>query len=161
MSRIIRGTSSAGSRVIKAGDQSTNAEAMKVLIEAKASRDRVADDLQGQVQRLAIGVANKILGEELALNPARIADVVAEAIDRVKRAKELVVVVHPADAELVRAKADTISARADRPAPFEIETDPNLKRGDCILRSSLGEVDARIETQLAAFESALAASSRT
>lgn len=158
---MFEGKSVEGSRIVRAGELTAEARAIKLLIEAQAARERATVDLAGQLQTLVVEVAKRVIGDELAERPARVAHVVSEAIKKVKRARELVVVLNPADVGIVRAEAESIGARGGRPLPFEVEEDEALARGDCVVRSNLGDIDARIETQLLAFEAALRAASRT
>jgi flagellar biosynthesis/type III secretory pathway protein FliH len=56
----------------------------------------------------------------------------------------------------VSLEGDRVTFRYDRRAVLEIAGDPAIARGGCVVEFDGGEVDARIETQLAAFAAALA-----
>lgn len=63
----------------------------------------------------------------------------------------------PADEAAVREALAAMIASAPGGVSFlDVSADPRMKRGDCILESELGVVDAGLETQLKAIENALA-----
>ncbi len=83
---------------------------------------------------------------ELALAPERVRDIARDLLDRVRRARELRVQVAAADADRVRPLL---------PERAILEVSDALEPGDVILRTEVGELDARVEVQLAALERAL------
>ena len=131
------------------------AEAAALLAEAAAIRDRALAGAERETARLAIAVAQRILGEELALAPERITAMVADVLGRARRAADVTVTVHPEDAATLRQMQSELLERAGRPARFAIVEDAALTRGGCTVKTELGELDARIEVQLEALARAL------
>jgi type III secretion system HrpE/YscL family protein len=131
------------------------ADAAALLAEAAAIRDRTLAETERETARIAIAVAQRILGEELTLAPERIAAMVAEVLGRARRAADVTVTVHPDDAKTLRRMQDQLLERAGRPARFAIVEDPAITRGGCTVKTDLGELDARIEVQLEALARAL------
>lgn len=160
MTRIVRGVSSLGSRVVRARALAKDGEATKALIEAHAIRTHALDDLSTTVRELATGIARRIVGQELSLRPEAIASIAEEAISKVRRANSLLVRVHPDDAKIVREMEERILAGARSTTPLTIESDTSLARGDCVVESNLGTLNARVEAQLEQFGRALELASR-
>ncbi len=51
---------------------------------------------------------------------------------------------------------NSLDAQREGPArALRLESDPTLERGDCVLESDVGTIDARIETRIAALARAL------
>ena len=76
---------------------------------------------------LAIAVARKVLGRELAAGGA-VAALAANALAEVRARREVAVHVHPADAAELRAAHGTLAALLVH-APLELREDPALERG--------------------------------
>jgi flagellar assembly protein FliH len=99
--------------------------------------------------------ARKIVGAELKLNPDVVVNVVDAAIKSVITREEII----------IRLSADDYAhLKEHRPDFFEtlnlfrkcrIEAGPSIGRGGCVIESSHGEVDARIEAALDALDASL------
>ena len=123
------------------------AEAANLLLEAARARDRVLTEAERDTKTLALAIAKRVIGEDIQLAPARIEQIVGELLGRARRAREVVVRVHPDDAEAL--------AGATLPPSVRVAVDESLTRGGCVVHSELGELDARVEVQLAAIAHAL------
>jgi len=134
------------------GLEAGRAEVAALLTRAAALRDRSLEDAERETAELALAVARRVIGEELRIAPDHVRSIVREVLGRARRAREVVVTVHPEDAETLRS----MQAEADG-ARFEVREDPSLTRGGCVVRTDLGELDARVEVQLDALARALGA----
>jgi flagellar assembly protein FliH len=78
------------------------------------------------------------------MHPERIAQAVRQAVAALPAAtRELRVRLHPDDLALLR--------ELDAAEPhWQLQADPSLERGDCVLESERSRLDARVETRLAA-----------
>jgi len=128
------------------GEAEGRAEAAALLARAEARRHALLTEAEGALGTLAVEAARKVVRAELTLAPERVADIARDLLDRVRRARELRVQVGPTDAERVRALL---------PAHATLEVVDTLTAGDVILVTEVGELDARIDVQLAALERAL------
>ena len=90
-----------------------------------------------------------LLDEELVLKPGHIRSVVERELTRVRRARAVRLHVHPQDAALLDQCAAYVQ-RLELRGVLEVIEDDSLTRGGCLVHSNLGEVDARLETRLAA-----------
>lgn len=132
------------------GLQRGRAEAAAILAHAQVARDGALAAAEREMAELAIAVARRILVEELKMNPERIVDIVRDVLTRARRAQRVEIRVNPADAPTLRDAAEDAIGRA-----FRVEEDAAIERGGCIVRSELGELDARIDVQLSALARAL------
>ncbi len=102
--------------------------------------------LADTLARTAVQLAAQVLRHELAQNPALVAQVASEAAHAIMlSARHVVVHVHPQDLPLVAEGADeALAARGAR-----LVADPALARGDVLVESDVGHIDARIATRWA------------
>ncbi len=126
---------------------SGRAEVAALLIDAEQALARARAEAEPALARLAVGAAERLLRAELSLRPERVRELVAEVLDRARRAARLRLYAHPADVPLLR----TAPALAGLP----IEEDPTLEPGDCVVESDLGRLDGRLSVRVAALQAAL------
>jgi flagellar biosynthesis/type III secretory pathway protein FliH len=157
------------------------AELAADLVRLAQERDRQLAALEPQAIQLALLAARRIIGEELAARPERVAELVAPLLARVRSARQVTLRVHPDDQPLLESGLGGTApalrggaalggtapalrggaalaepcAGAELSGGVRIEADPALGRGDCIVVSDAGVLDARIEVQLQALARAL------
>ncbi|MFW5876886.1 MAG: type III secretion system stator protein SctL [Myxococcota bacterium] len=133
----------------EAGLREGQARAATLVTRASEIRDRMLTDAEGQVTKLALAVARRLVGAAAASDPSLVRGLVEQALARTRRARTLELRVHPDDAPQVRELVD------GRPREISVEADASIERGGCVLHTDVGDVDARLEVQLAAIERAL------
>ncbi|WP_305043686.1 FliH/SctL family protein [Geoalkalibacter sp.] len=99
--------------------------------------------------RLVMAVAEQVIGAEIAVRPEFIQDTLARAMQHVLKADEYQIRVHPADLAVVMEHKPLFLAGQSGHGNIRIEADESISRGGCVVESSLGQVDATIESQLA------------
>lgn len=121
------------------------AEFAAVATERSAALDRARED----VLSLARILAERLVGEALAVAPARIATLLEEAVAEARGARQLRIEACPEDATTVAALLGELDASA-----VAVEA-PDLTRGSLRVRTELGNVDARLEVRLDRLTNAL------
>lgn len=147
MARVIRG----GARVIRAAgrDDATRAT-LAAMVELSRERSRLRDEATKEIGTLALEVAARVVGEQVAIDPALLDRIVLRALTRARHDTSVRLVLHPDDRALVEARL------GDRlPPEVTLVDDPAQTRGGCLVRGTLLTVDARIETALAAIARAM------
>jgi flagellar biosynthesis/type III secretory pathway protein FliH len=109
---------------------------------------RAADSVERHAVDLAIQVAEKVVAGALEVGPERVLDVVRGALHAIVERERVVVLVNPDDLELVRASADDLAGSLGGMEALEIQQERRVPRGGALLRTAVGEVDARISTKL-------------
>jgi flagellar assembly protein FliH len=125
-----------------------------VAADIDRAREKVMEALAPRLADVAVRVAGIVAAGEIRQDPGRIRAIVHEALQAVREDDRITVRLHPADlaslspaqAELERACGVQLVLRADR----------SLVRGSCLIDTSRGLVDARLDSKLAALHSALA-----
>jgi flagellar biosynthesis/type III secretory pathway protein FliH len=113
----------------------------------QAARADVSATVEQHAVELAIAIAERIVGAALDVRPELVCDVVASALRRVVERDRLAIDVNPEDVPLVRAWLESQSEIAV--STVEVRGERRVPRGGCVVRTSEGEVDARVGEQLA------------
>ena len=131
------------------------ARAGATLVAAAAARDRRLAGAEREVVALALDVARKVLGRELAQDPGAVADLAAQALAVARDRREVTLRVNPEDADAIRAAAGRLGALLARAPGLDVREDPAVERGGAVVETEAGRVDARVEAQLAALARAI------
>ena len=119
------------------------AELAAAWLEVEAARQAALEGAHESVAELALAVAGHLVHDAIEAEPGRVRALVDDALSRVRRARAVKVRVHPEDAPAL----GEIDA--------ELVPDDTLGRGDCVVESDLGEIDARLSVRLEALRRAL------
>ena len=131
------------------------ARAGATLVAAAAARDRRLAGAEREVVALALDVARKVLGRELAQDRSAVADLAAQALAVARDRREVTLRVNPEDADAIRAAAGRLGALLARAPGLDVREDPTVERGGAVVETEAGRVDARVEAQLAALARAI------
>ena len=138
------------------GLESALAELNHVLLEAHERRDAALSGAERDVLRLAVKLAEKIIGREIERDDSALADIVSAALRHARQQESLTVRVNPADLPRVQAHRDRIDPLG-RARFVDLVADPSVGPGGCVIEGESGTVDARLDTQLRVLERALLA----
>jgi len=123
--------------------------------------DRPFEQLDQQVEdeivALVINMVRQLIRREVKLDPGQIVGVVREALGVLPvSARNIRVVLHPEDAELVR-EAYTLG---DHDQKWQIVEDPVIQRGGCRIHTDTSQVDATLDSRLSSLIAPLLAGER-
>jgi flagellar assembly protein FliH len=117
---------------------------LNLLNNPLAEMDKEVED---QLVSLSTVIAKHLIRRELKTDPGQIVAVVKESISNLPVASRNVrVYLHPEDAELLK---ETLRLHEGE-STWTIEEDPMLSRGGCKIISENSQIDATVETRLAA-----------
>ena len=121
--------------------------ALKALI---AGMNEVMQDfeqsLANDVLSMSLELAKLIIRQSLRVKPEAVVAVVREAVESLPGVSDqTVLLVHPADAVLIRMVAENDRALGE--LPWKIVEDEHIERGGCRLETPTTEVDATLETR--------------
>jgi type III secretion system HrpE/YscL family protein len=139
----------------RAGVEEGRAEAGAALARAAEVRQRRLLEVEEELAAVALEVARKILGEELAARPEAVAVLARRALEPVRGRREVALRVHPEDGPRVRAELPRLSALLERAPGLCLREDAAVGRGGVVVETEAGRVDARVEAQLALLEQSL------
>ena len=121
------------------------AAAAEQLDEHKAA---VAAELERRAVDLGLALAAKVLAGALEAEPERVVESVRGALRGLVERERIIVLVNPDDMELVRGAMDEVRASLGGIEHCEVQAERRVGRGGCIVRTPVGDVDARVETKL-------------
>lgn len=138
------------------GLESALAELNQILLEAHERRDSALAGAERDVLRLAVKLAEKIIGREIEREDAALADIVSAALRHARQQEALTVRVNPADLPRIQAHRERLDP-SGRARFIDLVADPRVGHGGCVIEGESGTVDARLDTQLRVLERALLA----
>jgi type III secretion protein L len=112
------------------------------------------NDLLKQILPLALKAAKKIVGEQLALNPETIVEIVIQALSPVTQNHRFNICVNKADKEILEAEKHKIKAILEQLKVLTLQERNEIAPGGCIIETESGIINATIESQWRALESA-------
>lgn len=119
-----------------------------VVGEALELRKRQAELSRNVLDRsvdFATILAERVLGEELALSPDRVRALARQVIEEAAGARHAIIVAHPRDASELRAGLGSLGSLLDS---IGIEDDASLSRGHIRVETELGVIEADLRGQL-------------
>lgn len=134
-----------------------NAESVALLARARASALEAEPLDVERVSSLAAEIARVILGREASSGPEVLRDVARAALARVRRARHVLLRVHPEDLAYARAMIAGGLPGGVAPDWCEVDPDDSVERGGLVVECELGTVDARLAHQVEALRRAFLA----
>ncbi|MBI1790238.1 MAG: type III secretion system stator protein SctL [Acidobacteria bacterium] len=122
---------------------------------AYAAHEKMLQDSEPELVKLALRIAKKIVGDQLLSDPETIVGIVREALKSVGREKSLTIRVHPEHLPVLRARIADLQEAVGASREIQIVESGLVARGGCIVESELGKIDAQLETQLKCLEDLL------
>jgi len=140
----------------EAGKQEGMEQAGALLFAARAQIERDLHGAKDAAIVLARRMAERIVGRAIELSPALLGEIVAEALHASRARRGAVVVrVHPEDLAVIERERPRWAARVAAGVDVRVVADPAIGRHGCVVETSVGRLDARLDTQLDALEKAL------
>jgi len=116
--------------------------------EIAALRVQTAQAVEADAVEFALALAGKVLAGAVQARPELVVEVVQGALRRISDRRSITVLVNPADVEAVRAAIGQLTAQGSGVEVCDVQADARVHAGSAIVRTSEGEVDASVPTQL-------------
>ncbi|MBI2267008.1 MAG: hypothetical protein HYU64_17910 [Armatimonadetes bacterium] len=100
-----------------------------------------------EILELAVEIAEKVVRAELTVNKEVVHSVVKAALRKASNKENMVIRVSPSDLRNVLKHKEEL-AILENLDHFNILEDPRITEGGCLISTSAGEIDGRVETQL-------------
>lgn len=120
----------------------------EALVQVEAERDRVAAEVEEAAVGLGLQIADKALTAAVTAHPDRVVDVVRGALRCLVERERVTILVHPDDLELIREAADGLVRQLGGIEHIDVQEERRVARGGAMVRSTAGEIDARLQTKL-------------
>lgn len=136
----------------RASLEQSNFQAALLLARAEERAARIVEEARQELTTLAVRMAEKILAQELRLHPEAVCSIAEQCLATWPDARNLRLRVSPEDLPLLQAALPRLGRAGAR---LQLQADASIGRGGCLLQTELGEVDGRLEVQLARLAEAL------
>lgn len=123
-------------------------EARNVLQEAYRARDVIIQEAEPFLVELSCSIAEKIVDKQLTVEPQFAMDLIRKNLARKREQGLISLCVSPSQFAFVNAAREELTLAVDSQAELQILPDSTVKDHGCVIRSSFGSIDARIDTQL-------------
>lgn len=136
-----------------AGRDAAAAEAIEMLAELRVQSAQWAKSVEAEMVEAVLRAVSKVIGEidEIEL----VQRVSAAALSELRDVGRVALHVSPEDEAAVRRDIAVLEQAFPSVEIADVVADPQVGRGGAILRSAIGAIDARIETQLDGLRRAL------
>ncbi len=112
------------------------------------------EDVQKKILPLSLKAARKIIGEELRLHPDRIVDIVLTSLKPVTQHRKIVIYLNKADLPMIEESKSKIKKIFEHLESFSIQERGDIEPGGCMIETEAGIINAQLENQWRALESA-------
>ncbi|MGE5397839.1 MAG: FliH/SctL family protein [Chitinophagales bacterium] len=130
-------------------------ESEALIEEAMVQRLDIIRSSEEIILRLAMAIAKKIIEKEIKQNPDIIISLIRDAVDLLKDAETIKILVNPKDFELLLNEQNKIANQEKVNARINIQSDTRISAGGFIVESEIGTTDARLETRIDNVENVL------
>lgn len=130
-------------------------QAQQVLEDAYQEKQNTFREAEPFLVQLSVEIAKKILREELSVHPEKSVSIVKEALSRVLDVEKLTIGVHPEYFPVIQQQKMELGKFLNGEAELVILPDYSVPEGGCLIRSSFGTIDAKLDTQLEEIKHAL------
>lgn len=124
--------------------------------QARSAIARLAQQQRADAMDLAVVLAERLVRRQLEIDAGVLTEMVAEVLRHAEGAAQILLRVHPQDAEKLRARLDELVALVGTDQ-LTIHEDLGVDRGGCVVETPLLQLDGQVQTQLRALARALRA----
>lgn len=130
-------------------------ESRDIFIQAIKQRHLMLASAEPELARLAVKVAEKLLGQELAQNPEAILGVVRQALSGIGDREQVTIRVNPVDYDKVVEHRSSFEKMIEGLKKFDVVADAAIDAGGSSIETNLGNIDARLNTRVSALTAGL------
>ena len=130
-------------------------EAKALLEDAYRMKEQIIQEAEPFLVELSVAIAGKIVDRELERSPEWVIELIRKSLARRREQGVITLCVAPDQLKFVLAARDELEMAVDSQAELQIVPDPSVTDRGCVIRTSFGSIDARIDTQLEEIKQAL------
>jgi flagellar assembly protein FliH len=120
----------------------------QAIADETEERANLVRSIEEQALMLCVDTAEKVIRHEVRTDPGIVARALKLCLRRVRDRDEVTVRVGPREVAAIREMRDELLGSAEGLRGMSIVDDRRISAGGCIVESSSGDFDARIETQV-------------
>jgi len=122
--------------------------------ELENAKEELLLKTEREAVELALAIAEKIVSHEVKTNRDVIVNVVQAALKKIVDRKKIKIRLSPSDFQFLNHAKSQIPGLEEQFEKATFEEDKAIMNGGCVIKTNLGDIDARIEKQFQAVEEA-------
>ena len=126
----------------------------KHLLALDKELKELREEIQKKILPLSLKAARKIIGEELRIHPDRIVDIVLTSLKPVTQHRKIVIYLNKSDLDMIEANRPKIRQIFEHLESLSFQERGDIEPGGCIIETEAGIINAQLENQWRALESA-------
>lgn len=130
-------------------------EALAIKKDYIEIRNNTLKELEQDIIHLVISIYEKVLYKKVEEDEDLIVSLVLKGIDNLDVSEKLTIIVSQGDYERVKQSKNLILAKASLVNKVDIRINSDMKKGDCMIETSMGSVDVGIRSQIEEVEDLL------
>jgi flagellar assembly protein FliH len=119
-----------------------------ILNDLSAYRARICNEAEAQLLEMTLALAEVVIRHEASCRPETVRETLQAALEMAAENGNLKVHLNPEDLENVKQFLPQLEQRLNSATRLEIEGDPAISQGGCLVETDSGIIDARLEEQL-------------
>ncbi len=124
------------------------------ILHLDSAIEKLSAEYEKKILPIALKAAKKIVSEELKLHPERIVEIVKMSLKPVVQHHTIKIYVNKSDYNILKEEKQKILDILNQVKTFAIEERDDIETGGCIIETEGGIINAQLETQFRAIESA-------
>ncbi|MEK8130233.1 FliH/SctL family protein [Paenibacillus filicis] len=130
-------------------------EASQILEQAYVLKHDIIQEAEPFLIEMSCSIAEKIVARQLTLEPEWVKDLIRKVLSRRREQGLIALCVAPSQFSYIQDAREELLLHIDSQAELQIIPDASVQDLGCVIRSSFGSIDARIDTQLNEIKQAL------
>lgn len=136
--------------------ESERARLVSSVTQLEAITGGLLDQARVDLLELSVKISERILGAELKTRPQLLVGLIRSALEAAQLTGAITLNLSPKDHALLRSKGPQVLGNLPKGLKLQLKADPALKRGDVVIESSAGRLDATLQARLQRVGSSLA-----
>lgn len=128
--------------------QSILNQANDILRETYEIKDQIVEESEPIIIELGLKIAEKVIKKELASDEEIIKFITLEALKNIKEFEKILIYVNPNDFTYLNSVREELCKNLNAQVDLQIYPDRSIDDKGCIIKTTSGALDARIDTQL-------------
>lgn len=154
----MKGVKTRGAKMREQAKEEGFTEGLNRLNTQIIALDQKTKDIEHEMQKkilpLALKAAKKIFGRELKLSPESIVDIVMQTLKPIKESHQIKIFVSKEDHQFLEKEKNRLREMLEYVEILAIEERSDLSKGDCIIETEGGIINATLENQWRSLEAA-------
>lgn len=109
---------------------------------------KLAEQARADALEIGFQIAHRILETEIRTSPESLFALIRSALHRASESQHIVVRLSPVDAAKLKERTEAVAREEASLAVIEVQADPSLAPGDCMVDADFGTIDGRIQSRL-------------